>query len=122
MEKEFIPYEQAVALKELGFDEKCLSCYLYEVETFSWELNYQISNNSIPWIISAPLYQQAFRWFREKHKLDSYHIEPTKDSHGDRCYGVMGLRTAIFNGRFDSYEEAEVECLKKLIQITNEKI
>ena len=24
MEKEFIPYEQALALKELGFDEPCL--------------------------------------------------------------------------------------------------
>ena len=27
MEKEFVPYEQALALKELGFDEKCGACY-----------------------------------------------------------------------------------------------
>ena len=122
MEKEFIPYEQAVALKELGFDEKCLSCYLYEVETFSWELNYQISNNSIPWIISAPLYQQAFRWFRENYSL-----------YGTIRYGNNELDKSIYlfpcingiivgNDSFKSYEEAEVECLKKLIQITNEKI
>lgn len=25
MEKEFVPYEQALALKELGFDEPCLA-------------------------------------------------------------------------------------------------
>jgi hypothetical protein len=27
MNKEFIPYEQALALKELGFDEPCLGFY-----------------------------------------------------------------------------------------------
>ena len=28
MEKEFIPYKQALALKELGFDEPCLFLYI----------------------------------------------------------------------------------------------
>jgi hypothetical protein len=28
MEKEFIPYEQALALKELGFDEKCFATWI----------------------------------------------------------------------------------------------
>ena len=28
MNKEFIPYEQALALKELGFDEPCFGHYL----------------------------------------------------------------------------------------------
>ena len=27
MDKEFIPYEQALALKELGFDEPCFATY-----------------------------------------------------------------------------------------------
>jgi hypothetical protein len=27
MNKEFIPYEEAIALKELGFDELCLAYY-----------------------------------------------------------------------------------------------
>ena len=27
MENEFIPYEQALALKELGFDEPCIGYY-----------------------------------------------------------------------------------------------
>ena len=133
MEKEFIPYEQAVALKELGFDEKCLSCYLYEVETFSWELNYQISNNSIPWIISAPIYQQASRWFREKYNLqcsinfyseslgikkvpNHYEIQIDYLSNNKWCYFEN-----INNKIYLTYEEAELECLKKLIDIqTNE--
>ncbi len=27
MEKDFIPYEEALALKELGFDEPCFAVY-----------------------------------------------------------------------------------------------
>jgi hypothetical protein len=29
MEKEFIPYEQALALKELGFDEPCFAWFIF---------------------------------------------------------------------------------------------
>ena len=115
MEKEFIPYEQSLALKELGFDEKCLSCYLYEVETFSWELNYQISNNSIPWIISAPLYQQAFRWFRKKYFKMSYVYY---DVEYKFCFCIgYNDKTKGFN----TYEEAELACLKELIELVKNK-
>ena len=34
MEKEFIPYEQALALKELGFEEECLDFYDDNKELF----------------------------------------------------------------------------------------
>ena len=27
IEKDFVPYEEALALKELGFDEPCNTCY-----------------------------------------------------------------------------------------------
>ena len=107
MEREFIPYEQAVALKELGFDEKCLSCYLYEVETFSWELNYQISNNSIPWIISAPLYQQAFSFLLNIIKDVS--ITYWNDESGNLKY--FGQVVPFYD--FDTKEE----CLSILIEI-----
>ena len=107
MEKEFIPYEQAVALKELGFDEKCLSCYLYEVETFSWELNYQISNNSIPWIISAPLYQQAFSFLLNIIKDVS--ITYWNDESGNLKYFCQVVPFYDF--------DTKEECLSILIEI-----
>ena len=119
MDKEFVPYQESLELKELGFDEKCLSCYLYEVETFSWELNYQIPNNSIPWIISAPLYQQAFRFFRDKYNIYVKYIKNDSESHifsykmDDACYKLASKR--------NNYEEAELECLKKLIKIVKNK-
>ena len=132
MRAEFIPYEQALDLKELGFDEKCLSCYLYEVETFSWELNYQISNNSIPWIISAPLYQQAFRWFREKYNLRGFigfrpnvkqfdcHIYDMSLS-GKEYVKQRTMEEYNKDPKVGTYEEAELECIKKLIEIVKEK-
>ena len=30
MEKEFLDYSEALELKELGFDEPCLACYIDE--------------------------------------------------------------------------------------------
>ncbi len=34
MNKEFIPYEQALALKELGFDEPCFGYYVIDRDGF----------------------------------------------------------------------------------------
>jgi hypothetical protein len=119
MEKEFIPYEQALALKELGFDEPCFGWYS-NMDGNVFRQGYCETYLGIENCAKAPLYQQAFRWFREKHNIDSYHIEPTNNMFGN-FYGVLGLRTATFNGGFKTYEEAELECLKKLIEIVKNK-
>jgi hypothetical protein len=135
MGKEFIPYEQALALKELGFNEPCLVFWTntpkykgdniqlcitdgmhgYSPDSISFKQDFLREGE-----VLAPLYQQAFRWFREKHNIDSYHIEPTNNMFGN-FYGVLGLRTATFNGGFKTYEEAELACLKKLIEILKQK-
>ena len=72
MEKEFIPYEQALALKELGFDEPCLGKYdpLKILVTISRPNNNSYYKGSVPSFISAPLYQQAFRWLYEKLDIE----------------------------------------------------
>jgi hypothetical protein len=118
MEKEFIPYEQALALKELGFDEPCFG-YFYTEDKF-FETKIKNSELEEDCSISAPLYQQAFRWFREKYDFD---IGIGKDSHDiyhfqidTNYYGNWIL--PIFSRK---YEEAELECLKKLIEIVKNK-
>jgi len=60
MNKEFVPYEQALALKELGFDEPCYGHYANDVD------HTLFTNGNRPPGISAPLYQQAFRAYRVK--------------------------------------------------------
>jgi len=120
MEKEFIPYEQALALKELGFNEQCIATYDEdkEFELQDFEQNY----NTFPsHIIAAPLYQQAFRWFREKYK---FHVEIRSYTAKYFTIIIQELKDIViyleYGGidlKFNTYEEAELECLKKLIEI-----
>ena len=121
MKTEFIPYEQAVELKELGFDEPCLAWH-NSGRLFIDSYNAINSKMDFDYCCALPLYQQAFRWFREKHGL----VGIIKFGTNDFTYNVynedgMGLLTKEslnFNG---NYEEAELECLKKLIEISKNK-
>ena len=117
MEKEFIPYEQALAMKELGFDEPCLIKDTEQGEDCA--IYYEHENG-------RPTYSQAFRWFRENYsfvgtvlgdgfngELKGYYYSITED-------GWINYYESIDNGAwYDTYEEAELECLKKLINIIN---
>lgn len=87
MNDQFVTYEIALALKELGFKEKCLTTYTNKGELSSvWnvdpdicerELLMEYTDDSLYCIngellldyISAPLWQQVIDWFREKHQL-----------------------------------------------------
>jgi hypothetical protein len=69
MKNEFCTYEQALELTKLNFNEKCFGYYGIENK-----LHFEISSNLDSNLtrrnfLSAPLYQQAFRWFREKYDL-----------------------------------------------------
>ena len=115
MKNEFVTYEQAAALRDLGFNETCLGCYIYEVETLTWKLNYTIYNNDIRWVIAAPLKQQVFEFFREK-----YQDVLLKD------YGLIPHFTMIQNMFLDgnkiwTYEEAKNACIDKLIEIAKQQ-
>jgi len=110
MEKEFVPYEQALALKELGFDDKTLKTYDTSVVLVNGK--YLLDN----WYdvstvdeVKAPLYQQAFRWFRDKYDLNYVIVKAES-----WFYTINGCNT---QEGFNTYEEAELECLKKLIEI-----
>ena len=125
MEKEFVPYEQALALKELGFDEPCFGFYypngkFIQIHTIGFP-------NDKKNCILAPLYQQAFRWFREKYKLyshvrESYSFDNTLEfvTQINGSYVNHGIVDKPVN-RFETHEEAELECLKKLIEIVKNK-
>ena len=69
MNKEFIPYEQALELKELGFNENCLAFYNFEERLMPIDTDFTNFRELSDDLIKAPLYQQAFRWFREKHNI-----------------------------------------------------
>ena len=120
-EKEFIPYKQALALKELGFDEPCFGY---------WNIDPYLPNPTFnlvkpfdhEWCIPAPLYQQAFRWFREKYDFKSWVEEHTSDTF---IYEIRPhILTHYKEGEvyvYTIYEETELACLNKLIEITKTK-
>lgn len=121
MENEFVPYAEAVALKDLGFDEPCFKGIDFEqLESMSiWGIDYNTGKD----YISIPLYQQAFRWFREKHGLDHCIFRKDKDL-GDFYGGYIsrgrGIIPKSFGSNYKTYEESELACLRKLIEILSE--
>ena len=129
MKQEFIPYEQALALKELGFDEPCFGYYLCKNSAFGVEL--ELTTNWIDLLpydsssCKAPTFSQSFRWFREKHDLvhrinrdGGYWICAILDLYDEEDQGAIEEFIDCYP---DTYEEAELACLRKLIEILKEK-
>jgi hypothetical protein len=123
MNKEFIPYEQALDLKELGFDEPCILLYRgldtqpvcqigYEFKT---EKNSDYNDETNYWL-TVPTFSQAFRWFREKYG----YLSNIHDFNGNFKATLSGNCNWLGSWT-KTYEEAELDCLKKLIEIVKNK-
>ena len=133
MEKQFIPYELALELKELGFDGECLALYqsnhnnkpfinINDKINIEALLSGKIKNEGIQYLTKAPLWQQAFRFFREKYGLHYIICKNIQmDGYGYREVILIPYMEENENTIFKTYEEAEVECLKKLIEIAKEQ-
>jgi hypothetical protein len=130
MVKDFIQYTEALELKQLGFDEPCFGVYATK--------DGYVRKSAYDEIGDAPTYSQAFRWFRCNYWYYAS-ISPTIDignvdftvevSHffqedryvgeGDEQeYFPRGLEL-VYTERFDTYEEAELACLKEMIKTAN---
>lgn len=116
MEKEFIPYEQALALKELGFDEPCFAYYEAGFLTFG-----RLNDIGKKRYLQAPTFSQAFRWFREKYNLISVIGYHNLWEYSFLIETIKEHKTVIIIDKIETYEEAELECLKKLIEIVKNK-
>ena len=127
MEKQFVPYEQALDLKELGFDEPCFGYFQENKIKVIIDNSGLITNSNFSKIFSedrfrlvTPLYQQAFRWFRDKHSLQHEIVYDMSNdlTHNVYVYTVFGTDRSE---EYKTYEEAELDCLKKLIEIVKNK-
>jgi hypothetical protein len=139
VDKDFVPYQPSVDMKELGFDERCFGYYyhensftkcrpqIYYSDTFT-ECN---RNEEIPLdSCNAPLYQQAFRWFRKKYNIDAW-VQPfiMEKSNGvfflpNESYSYFIFKDGVFvddGVNFLEPEKAELTCLIKLIKVVNEQ-
>ena len=124
MNKEFCTYEQALALKELGFDEPCFGSYVKGNEYKDWTLYFEGGTflaKDYPEFISTPLYQQAFRWSRDEYKLVFNFISYSIVKPGEYHWSITWHDVAKASGIVKTYEEAEQACLYKLIEICKNK-
>lgn len=132
LEKEFVSYEQAVALKELAFGEKCIATvenngYVHIKGTRGLPSAAAVVNK-----VDAPLKQQVFKFFREKYNLRgfigfrpnvkkfAYHIYDMSLSGMDY---VKQRTMEEFNKdpKVGTYEEAEDACIDQLILIAKQQ-
>lgn len=124
MSKEFIPYELALAMKELGFDGDCLGYYNIDPQLKNPAFN-MVKPFEHEWCLPAPLYQQAFGWFREEYELYGSvgYNDDLKSEWGGSVkgyYETWGKYDLGFTGWFKTYQEAQDACLRKLIKILNQ--
>jgi hypothetical protein len=133
MNNEFVSYEIALKLKELGFDEPCFG-KIY-ADGGSEQLSYPYKNSDQIGKVtscSAPLYQQTFRWFMEKYNLRGFiGFRPNVKKFDCHVYD-MSLSGKEYvkqrtheefqkDPKVGTYEEAEIECIKELISIVKNK-
>ncbi len=91
LDKDFISEEMKIRLKEYGFDEPG---------------------------VEDILYQQAFRWFREKKELFGFVEQITKHTFKFFIKDYRENKGLVFASYvYDNYEDTELECLKKLFEI-----
>ena len=128
MNNEFIPYEQALELKELGFNEECLASYIchkevrFDIQEQSGIRWHSVKNSEFEGgeHCAIPLYQQAFRWFREEHGHNGV-VEGCKKHGFEWCIFPDMEHYIKPPNNFNTYEEAELACLKKLIEVIKTK-
>ena len=132
LKNEFVPYEQALALKELGFDEPCFGHYqqewdddeINELEP-SLHMIFSKQHQHAFQVCTAPTFSQSFRWFKEK-----YNLIPDIQYYGNWNFEIFRIGefaepmddvNVDYTFKGGTYEESELECLKKLIEIVKEK-
>lgn len=148
MEDNFIPYEISQELKDyLEFDELCIA--YYDDKGKLWrcrgiDIWASIKNSSLKEdskIVCAPLFPQAFQFFRDKFQL-FHEIQVDCTTYPKFCFEIrefVGNPKDLtemewgwnkiendFNegtvwGLYRHYREAELACLRKLIQICKKK-
>jgi hypothetical protein len=115
MNNEFVTYEQASALKELGYGGKCLGWYSL------FDQSLEIGNIRHSFYVLAPLKQQVFRWFREKYRLHTVIDETVRPQILNEDGKLLFEYTSNKKYAGFQYEEAENACIDKLIEITKQQ-
>jgi len=122
MEKEFVTYEIALLLKELGYiGDDCFGVYIKSIISNEGVLvNFATDDlNGIDLVgeVNAPLWQQVINWLREKHNYNiTYNVLEGYDCKKIINYifkgGDIQSHFKILSKKSDYYEARESAILK----------
>lgn len=122
----FLPYQQSLELRELGFDEICLTHYWGE-NILNEAYGGWMKNSNTKYVMS-PTWEQAFKWLRENYNIlatiysnASGYLYEWHDAVGGTHRGWSEYEGPNNGGVWDTYEEAELACITKLIEIVKTK-
>jgi hypothetical protein len=109
MEKEFVTYEIASELKNLGFNRELRTSRVY--------------TNGVSENIAAPIFSQAFRWFEENY---SYFVDIKTDTTPNE---ILGFDYTIKSWKFppmyfDFFKdkrEGNIAVIKKMIEMVKKE-
>lgn len=107
MEKEFVTYEQALALKELGFDWGTYEHYDSHTKEICDIMKH----------VRAPLKQQVFRWFRENHGWIGGIRQLSQSGNGMIIGEFRKDEDNSFMMFAETYEQCENYCIENLIKM-----
>lgn len=134
MREQFCNYDISLKLKNLGFDESCLAWHnLNALSGFGyWKQEKNIWRNSElhTGYITAPLFQQATEWLREKHGIyiqilrnkpgyDEYCVELYKVNESSSYHHAFIMEGNVIKW-FRLYKEARIQAILKAIEILEE--
>lgn len=136
IESIFVPYQIAVDMKSIEFNELCLGRWLvvtkFEIPT--GEIKFQLGSEYEKWSkyqYLAPTFSQCFRFFREKYNIVHtvysnasgyvWELHYNQERGGTHICDSGESGDCEMSGMFTTYEKAELQCLKKLIYIVKNK-
>ncbi len=121
MEKEFVPYNFALRMKQLGFDEPCFGFHspIHDLMICNTK-----SVNEVAGECLAPTFAQAFRWFDYKTSYSGF-IVPSSNE-GLFIWWIKDYEEPELDieseENYSTREEAELACLEKLLEIVEENL
>jgi len=113
--KDLTLYQEALELKQLGFDEPCFGWFASD-RTLVKEVTEKTD------FTLAPTFSQVFRFFREKYNINT--VISWRDDLLNYDISLTEMKKHgyfYYKDNFNTYEEAELACLQHLIKIVKEQ-
>lgn len=132
MDKDYVDYQTALALKECGFDEPCDHCYAktsdseHEFVGMATSRDYNKPRDRKPPflspICSAPLLYHTQKWLREVKGLYAYPEINALKKWFARVIDLNDNEELLMDGAmFNTYEEAQSHAIKCALQFIDNR-